>query len=151
LETSKLVFIERKWAYDGPAHYKTKGDSMALKDDIQAAQDQLADAVSAGDPARAAALYTEDAHLLPQGGPTCTGRDAIAAFFAGAFGNGIVAARFSTEDVDGDERQATEIGRYELFAAPGGEQVLAAEGRYLIAWRKVDGAWRMHRDMFNTR
>jgi ketosteroid isomerase-like protein len=88
--------------------------------------------------------------LLPQGGPTCSGRDAIAAFFAGAIGNGIVAARFTTEDVDGDERQATEIGRYELFAEPGGERVLAAEGRYLIAWRKVDGAWRMHRDMFNS-
>jgi uncharacterized protein (TIGR02246 family) len=123
---------------------------MALKDDIQAAQDQLADAVSAGDPARAAALYTTDAHLLPHGGPTCVGREAIAAFFAGAIGNGIVGARFTTEDVDGDERQATEIGRYELFAAPGGERVLAAEGRYLIAWRKVDGAWRMHRDMFNS-
>jgi uncharacterized protein (TIGR02246 family) len=123
---------------------------MALKDDIQAAQDSLADAVSAGDPARAAALYTEDAHLLPHGAPTCVGREAIGAFFAGAFANGIVGARFTTEDVDGDERQATEIGRYQLFAAPGGERVLAAEGRYLIAWRKAGGAWRMHRDMFNA-
>jgi ketosteroid isomerase-like protein len=33
---------------------------------------------------------------------------------------------------------------------PDGERVLAAEGRYLVVWRKVDGAWKMHRDMFNT-
>jgi uncharacterized protein (TIGR02246 family) len=129
---------------------KTKGDPMALKDDIQAAQNRLADAVSARDPGRAAASYTEDAHLIPHGAPTCVGREAIAAFFAGAFGNGIAGARFSTEDVDGDDTQACEIGRYQLFAAPGGERVLAAEGRYLIVWRKVDGAWRMHRDMFNA-
>jgi uncharacterized protein (TIGR02246 family) len=129
---------------------KPKGDIVALKDDIQAAQNRLADAVSACDPKQAAALYTDDAHLMPHGGPTCVGSDAIAAFFAGAFANGIVAARFTTEDVDGDDMRADEIGRYELFAAPGGERVKAAEGRYLIAWRKVDGQWRMHRDMFNS-
>jgi uncharacterized protein (TIGR02246 family) len=124
---------------------------MALKDEIQAAQHRLADAVSAQDAQAAAALYADDARLFPQGVPTCAGREAIAAFFAGAFANGIVAARFTTEEVDGDEAQATETGRYELFAAlPGGERVPAADGRYLIAWRKSGGEWRMHRDMFNT-
>jgi len=124
---------------------------VALKDEIQAAQDRLADAVSARDPARAAALYTDDARLIPQGAPACADHAAIAAFFAGAFSNGIVGARFTTDEVDGDDALATELGRYQLYAAPpGGERVLAAEGRYLVVWRKVDGAWRMHRDMFNT-
>jgi uncharacterized protein (TIGR02246 family) len=124
---------------------------MALKDEIQAAQDRLADAVSARDAERAAALYTDDARLIPQGAPACEDRAAIAAFFAGAFNNGIVGARFVTEDVEGDDARASEVGRYELHAAlPGGERVLATEGRYLIVWRKVDGDWRMHRDMFNT-
>jgi len=124
---------------------------MALKDEIQAAQDRLADAVSAHDAERAASLYTEDAHLIPQGAPACTGRGAIAAFFAGAFANGIAGARFITEDVDGDEARASEVGRYELYAAGAdGNRVRAAEGRYLIAWRKAGGAWRIHRDMFNS-
>jgi uncharacterized protein (TIGR02246 family) len=124
---------------------------MALKDEIQAAQDRLADAVSARDAERAASLYTEDARLIPQGAPACTDRGAIAAFFAGAFANGIVGARFITEDVDGDEARASEVGRYELYAAgPDGNRVRAAEGRYLIAWRKAGGEWRIHRDMFNS-
>jgi uncharacterized protein (TIGR02246 family) len=124
---------------------------MALKDEIQAAQDRLAAAVAARDAGRAAALYTEDARLIPQGAPACAGRAAIAAFFAGAFANGIADARFITEDVDGDDARASEVGRYELYAAgPDGNRVLAAEGRYLIAWRKVDGDWRLHRDMFNS-
>jgi uncharacterized protein (TIGR02246 family) len=124
---------------------------MALKEEIQAAQDRLAEAVSARDAERAAALYTDDARLIPQGAPACEDRAAIAAFFAGAFANGIVGARFVTEDVDGDDARASEVGRYELYAAlPGGERVPAAQGRYLIVWHKVDGDWRMHRDMFNT-
>jgi uncharacterized protein (TIGR02246 family) len=128
-----------------------KGQQMSLKDEIQAAQDRLAEAISARDADGAAALYTENARLIPQGAPACTDRGAIAAFFAGAIENGIAGARFTTEDVDGDDALANEIGRYELYAAtPGGERVLAAQGRYLVVWRKVDGAWRMHRDMFNT-
>jgi uncharacterized protein (TIGR02246 family) len=134
-----------------PPRTSSKGQQMALKDEIQAAQDRLAEAVSARDAARAAALYADDARLIPQGAPACNDRAAITAFFAGAFANGIVGARFITEDVDGDDARASEIGRYELYAAPpNGDRVLAAEGRYLVVWRKVDGAWRMHRDMFNT-
>lgn len=124
---------------------------MALKDEIQAAQDRLADAVAAQDAGRAAALYTDGARLIPQGAPACTDRAAIAAFFAGAFANGIAGARFITEDVDGDDARASEVGRYELYApGPDGNRVRAAEGRYLVAWRKVDGIWRLHHDMFNT-
>jgi uncharacterized protein (TIGR02246 family) len=124
---------------------------MALKDEIQTAQNRLAEAVSARDASRAASLYTDDARLIPQGAPACADRSAITAFFAGAFDNGIVGAAFTTDEVDGDDTQAVETGRYELFAAPpGGERVLAAEGRYLVVWRKRDGEWQIHRDMFNT-
>lgn len=124
---------------------------MALKEEIQNAQNRLADAVSARDPQAAAALYADDARLIPQGAPACADRSAIAAFFAGAIDNGIVGATFTTDEVDGDDMQAVETGRYALYAAPpGGDRVLAAEGRYLVAWRKRDGEWRIFRDMFNT-
>jgi uncharacterized protein (TIGR02246 family) len=124
---------------------------MALKDEIQAAQNRLAEAISARDAKQAASLYTDDARLIPQGAPACTDRGAIAGFFSGAFENGIAAARFTTDEVEGDEAQAVETGRYELYAAPpGSERILAASGRYLVVWRKDGGTWRIHRDMFNT-
>jgi ketosteroid isomerase-like protein len=124
---------------------------MALKDEIQAAQNSLAQAIAARDVEGAVALYTADARMMPHGAPTCTDHAAIGGFFRGAFDNGIVAARFTTDEVEGDAAQATETGRYELFAGPpNGEQVLAASGRYLVVWRKVNGAWRIHRDMFNS-
>jgi uncharacterized protein (TIGR02246 family) len=123
---------------------------MSLKDEIQSAQNAMAAAFSARDGARAAALYTEDTCLMADGMPTFKGREAVAGFFSGAIANGIVSARFTTQEVEGDDERAMEIGRYELFAAlPNGERQCVDDGRYFIAWRKVDGAWRIYRDMFN--
>ena len=123
---------------------------MSLKEQIQGAQHLLAQAFGARDAQRAAALFTEDARLMAEGMPTFQGREAIRGFFGGAIAQGVVAARFTTQEVDGDDEQALEIGRYELFAAlPNGERVCVDDGRYFVAWRRIDGAWRMYRDMFN--
>lgn len=123
---------------------------MSLKEQIQSAQNSMAEAFGARDAARAAALYTDDACLMPDGLPSFNGRAAIAGFFCGAIEQGIVSARFTTQQVDGDETQALEIGRYELFAAlPNGERLCVDDGRYFVAWRRVDGGWRIFRDMFN--
>lgn len=123
---------------------------MSLKQELQNAQNLMAAAFAAGDAQRAAALYTDDACLMPAGAPSCDGRAAIGAFFDGAIGQGIVSARFTTQEAEGDEMQAVETGRYELFAAlPNGERQRVDDGRYLVMWRKVDGDWRIHRDMFN--
>ncbi len=123
---------------------------MNLKEELQNAQNSMAAAFAARDAARAAALYTEDARLMPAGLPTFHGREAIAQFFGGAIEQGVIAARFTTQEVDGDDEQALEVGRYELFAAlPNGERMCVDDGRYFVAWRKENGAWRIHRDMFN--
>jgi uncharacterized protein (TIGR02246 family) len=123
---------------------------MNLKEQIQAAQNALAAAFSAGDGVRAAAMYTDDTCLMADGMPSFHGREAVAGFFCGAIANGIVSARFTTQEVEGDDQTVLEIGRYELFAGlPNGERQRVEDGRYFIAWRKIDGAWRIHRDMFN--
>jgi uncharacterized protein (TIGR02246 family) len=123
---------------------------MSLFDDIQRAQDALAAAITAQDAVRASEQYTLDARLMAHGLPTFQGRDAIKAFFEQAGAKGIASARFTTQEVEGGPEQATEIGQYELFAkGPDGALFGVQQGRYFIAWRKEDGAWRIHRDMFN--
>jgi ketosteroid isomerase-like protein len=123
---------------------------MSLKDEIQSAQNALAAAFSAKDGVRAAALYTGDTRLMADGMASLHGREAVADFFCGAIGNGIVSARFTTQEVEGEADRALEIGRYELFAGlPNGERQCVEDGRYFIAWKKIEGAWRIHRDMFN--
>jgi ketosteroid isomerase-like protein len=49
-----------------------------------------------------------------------------------------------------DEIQAAQDRLAKAVSARNAERILAAEGRYLVVWRKVGGEWRMHRDMFNT-
>ncbi len=123
---------------------------MGLKEEIQSAQNLMAEAFGSRDAKRAAALYSEDACLMPDGMPTFRGRSAIGGFFGGAIEQGIVSARFTTQEVEGDDMQALEVGSYALFAGlPNGERTCVDEGRYFAAWRKVGGVWRVYRDMFN--
>ncbi len=123
---------------------------MTLKDEIQIVQNQLAHAIATRDIDRAAALYTADGSMMPDGMPTCDSHEAVRGFFGGVCDSGIVAARFTTGHVEGDGTIAVETGRYELFAAhPSGDRIRVDDGRYLCVWRKVDDNWRIHRDMFN--
>jgi ketosteroid isomerase-like protein len=129
-----------------------KGHPMSLKDEIQAAQDSLAQAFIARDAVRGASLCTRDARLMPDGVPTCVGQEAVCDFFGQAIEQGIVSARFTTQDVEGDDTQAVEIGRYELFAShPSDDRIRVEDGRYLVVWRKEGGSWRIYRGMFNRR
>lgn len=121
---------------------------MNLKEQIQNAEHELATAVASQNSQNVAALYTSDACFLPDGAPTLVGQSAIAEFFEGLFANGIIGGAFTTLDVDGDEHAATEIGAFELFAqTPQGQRVTAVTGRYLVTWKRLNGVWRLHRDV----
>jgi uncharacterized protein (TIGR02246 family) len=124
---------------------------MSLKDQIQAAQNALAETLETLDSKEVAARYSEDAHMLPDGLPTMKGRTEISTFFDGVFKQGVVGGKFSTLEVDGTEVDVIEIGRYELYAQPQeGPRVSVGKGRYLVAWKRIDGAWFLHRDIFNS-
>lgn len=123
---------------------------MSLKEQIQSAEDKLAAALEAGDSAAVVSRYTEDARLMPHGMPTFAGRKEIATFFEGAIAQGIVAGRFTAIEVEDWGDTATEVGAYELFArTPDGTRVSADTGRYFVQWKKIDGEWLLHRDVFN--
>ncbi|CAN5136027.1 hypothetical protein BH24PSE2_BH24PSE2_04330 [soil metagenome] len=99
-----------------------------------------------GDAAGMAEMYTEDATLLPAGGPKSQGRDAIREFWAGMIGPGLDDLELVTEDlVAVDENLAYEIGSY--TATPRDAEPVT--GQYLVLWRNVDGEWKLHVDIFN--
>lgn len=103
---------------------------------------------AARDAGAVASLYTTDADLFPPGMPGITGRAGIAAFWAGAMDMGLATVELTSNevtDVSGD--LALECGSYRLGTADGST---ADEGKYMVLWRLVDGAWYLHRDMWNT-
>jgi uncharacterized protein (TIGR02246 family) len=91
-------------------------------------------------------MYTEDAVLLPAGGPSIRGREAIEEFWAEMLGQGVADVQLTTQELVplGDDL-AYEIGSYTTTpkdAAP-------VSGHYLVIWKRADGAWKLHVDIFN--
>jgi ketosteroid isomerase-like protein len=107
-------------------------------------------AFNRGDAAALAALYDEHAAVLPAGGDAALGTRQIEALFAGAIGQGIRNHRIELHAVEGDERVATQRGRWsaEATTADGGVQHFG--GHLTLAYRRQpDGSWRALTHIWN--
>ena len=108
-------------------------------------------AYNSGDSAALAELYTEDAAILPPDAARAEGRDAIGRFWGGAMEQGLKNLDLTATEVEGMDDAAVEIGTFTATAPAaegGGESEVA--GKYLVVWKRGDdGAWRLHRDIWN--
>ena len=103
---------------------------------------------NAGNGAGIAALYVEDAVILPPGGDAVQGTEAIAAFWQAAIdaSPGTTVALATTELHNlGDV--AVEVGSFVNTAADGSH---ADHGKYLVLWKRIDGEWKLVRDIWNS-
>ncbi|HEY7752199.1 MAG TPA: DUF4440 domain-containing protein [Steroidobacteraceae bacterium] len=99
------------------------------------------------DAAGVAALYTEDAQLLPPDAEIVNGRAAIQEFFARENPPGSAGIEIATVEtlVLGDHAYRQGSIR---FKGPDGEAVAA--GKFIELWKKVDGEWLIHRDIWSA-
>ena len=113
---------------------------------IDNANVRLVELQKAGDAAGMGRMYTDDAVLLPADGTRIEGRDGIEAFWAKTLRDGIEDVRLTTENLVslGDDL-VYEIGSY--TTTPSGAAPVS--GHYLVLWKRVDGAWKLHVDIFN--
>ncbi|MCU1288284.1 MAG: hypothetical protein JWN60_513 [Acidobacteria bacterium] len=117
---------------------------------IASANQNFMDAFKRADAAGLAALYTDDTRLLPPGFPMMSGREAVQSFWQSAMDTGIKAARLETVEVESEGNLASEIGRFVLTVQPHGGESTEMTGKYLVVWKKQDGAWKLHIDIWNT-
>lgn len=115
-------------------------------DDIRAQIAAFETAFNAGDSAGVAALYTEDAIALPPGGPVIEGREAIGGMWQGAIDGGFKDLKLNAMEIEVVGDAAHETGTFDGMA---GEA--PALGKYIVVWKKVDGTWLLHRDIWNDR
>lgn len=118
-----------------------------VKAEISEANNLLMAAYETGDAAELKTHYTSDARLLPQNGEAMNGPDAIAGFFGALKNMGIQKLKFETMSASAYGDFAVEEGVYTLYA-PG--DFVADHGKYLVTWKKENGTWKVHRDIWNT-
>jgi ketosteroid isomerase-like protein len=111
-----------------------------LEPKIAATTRQFSAALTSGDGAGAAAVYVEDAFLLPPTGDAISGRDAIARFWRSGIEIGLRAVELETVGLTDAGGVLYEHGRYRMLLAlaDGGSNVKT--GAYIVVHVQVNRA-----------
>ncbi len=91
-------------------------------------------------------VYTSAASVLPPGGEMVTGRENIKSFWRNALeALGVNSVRLETVSFETSGDTGYEIGRATLnfSGAP------SVTGKYVVVWKREDGAWKWHVDIWN--
>jgi ketosteroid isomerase-like protein len=127
------------------------GSALAQQRDIRVVieegNQQWSAAFSQGDSAALAAMYTLNAQLFPMHRESVGGMEAIQQFWQGVIASGVQGATLTTLEVDEQGDTAYEVGTYELRGE--GTKVLD-HGKYVVVWKREQGKWRLHRDIWNS-
>ena len=125
----------------------TPAQAEDVRAGVEAANKKFETAAAKGDGAAMAALYTQDAQLLPANSDFVKGTAAIQKFWQGVLDSGIRGATLTTLEAEGHGAVAHEVGAYELRDQAG--KVLD-KGKYVVIWKKVGTGWKLHRDIWTT-
>lgn len=117
-----------------------------IRQQIDRSNAAFVDAIRHSDSAALAATYTEDAQLLPPGAPVVRGRSAIRAFWQGMFDMGVADGVLETLELEVYGDTATEVGQGTLKTKEG--EVIAT-AKYIVLWKRENGVWKLHRDIYN--
>ena len=113
----------------------------------QATADAVAERALAHDAAGVASFYTVDAILLPPDQEAISGRAAIEEFFARTNPAGGPAFELATVETAVFGDHAWRQGSFRVNG-PGDDAPMS--GKFVELWKKVDGAWLIHRDIWNA-
>lgn len=121
--------------------------SSDIRTQIESANAQFVSAFKRGDAAGIANLYTAEAQLLPANSDFVRGTAAIRTFWQRVIDMGLKGASLETIELEAHGETAIEIGRYRLLAA---DEAVADQGKYIVVWKRDNGKWKLHRDIWTT-
>ena len=84
---------------------------------------------------------------MPPNGEIVRGREGIQETMQGLLDAGIKGIQLETVEVEGHGDTAYEVGKGTLM---GEDEQTIDEVKYIVIWKKVDDAWKLHRDIFNS-
>jgi ketosteroid isomerase-like protein len=118
-----------------------------VRSEIEAANKIFEAAVSRSDGPGVAALYTDNARLLPAQSGFVTGTEAIGQFWQAAFDSGMKGVSLVTMEVEKHGDTAYEVGELDIRGADG---TVLDHAKYVVIWKKEGTSWKLHRDIWTT-
>lgn len=143
---SRCITIENEDDADNKKDPKENFDLVKAKAEIQTTNDAFCKLVGAKDSVGLTKMYTKDAKFMGAGGPSAVGHKQIQSAMHAIFESGITDAKIMTKEVFGDEDLLVEESNVLLYVE--GQQV--ADEKAIVVWKKVDGKWKLFRDIFNS-
>jgi ketosteroid isomerase-like protein len=80
------------------------------------------------------------------GAPAYVGRENIQRAISGIINSGVTKIDIKTKAVFGTEDLLAEEGEVTIYV----KDKAVAEGKYIVLWKKVDGKWKLFRDIANS-
>ena len=102
---------------------------------------------SRGDSADIADFYTDNGMLLPPESDLVQGKRDIKAFWQAAIDMGIKNVKLDIVEVEQHGDTAIEMSKYTLSSA---DDNLIDQGKGIVIWKYEGGAWKLHRDIWNS-
>lgn len=121
--------------------------SEEIHDAILAAEKRFVAAYNRGDAPGLAALYTRDGQIMPPNTELVAGPPALESLFRSFWDAGDTVIKLETVETEGSGDIAYEVGSYTLSGRAGR---VNDRGKYIVVWKKVDGQWKLYRDIFNS-
>jgi ketosteroid isomerase-like protein len=110
-------------------------------------------AVNTGSLDSVAAIYAEDASLMPPGEPAVTGRESIRQYWGRVMDRYNLRYERGMDELEGRGDLAYQRGRFQLTASPKakGAAAVSDRGKFIVVYRRgASGAWSVVIDMYNS-
>lgn len=117
---------------------------------ITQAIEQLRVAFNAKDPAKAAALYSTTAAVMPPNRPLMRGRKFVEQYYVDRFAEGATDLELQPVDISGQGTLAYASGDYRLNLKPQGGQPRLDRGKFLWIFREQNGLWLIEYVIFSS-
>jgi ketosteroid isomerase-like protein len=85
--------------------------------------------------------------MYPPDMPAMCGSANLAGFLNWARSNGVRSAEVSTTEILGKGDIVSEVGLYNMIDSAG---LSIDKGKYIVVWKKENGQWKRHRDIWNS-
>lgn len=134
-----------------PPAAPTKANAAAIEQEIKAVVEQWNGFIAARNDSAIAALYADNAVLMPPNQPRLATNDGIRGYFAGMWVINPTMKLTTDRVVASDAGDvAVEEGSFALQYAGADGKPIDDTGKYIVIWKRTDAGWKVVRDIFNT-